>query len=256
MNFAIIGYGKMGKLYDALLNASYIVDVFPVDHRVYFSTVEEFIAYRQSVDLVIVCTPTYNHFLTVYKLLFAGYNVLCEKPLCFSSAEAICLETLAKCRKLILYQSTLERYNPMIKFLKTNIDAAEISQIESYRYGEQPIWQYTSDPKYDLGIHDIDLWFFLYKQKIPWKIHVGYGEKKREIIVHMKNHNSIFLDLLNKVIFHKNSHSNYDTLTINNPIIDMVSDILQKGTRANEAWSEEISIIEKTNFSNPVILKL
>ncbi len=85
MNFAIIGHGKMGKLYDSLLCTKYIVDLIPITNRVYFSHIDEFISYGQPVDLVIVTTPSHTHFDIVKKLLNNGYNVLCEKPICLSS---------------------------------------------------------------------------------------------------------------------------------------------------------------------------
>lgn len=247
MSVAIIGFGKMGKLYDGLLNGKYIVDVNPVMNRVYFCNVSEFIEYRQPVDLVIVSTPIQDHYEIVKKLLFNGYNVLCEKPLCFSSNDAKLLEQYAKRKKLILYQSTLERYNPMVQFLKRNIDKSEINRIKSYRFGLKPQRNYSIDPKFDLGIHDVDLWFYLFNKKIPWQIKVGYGEPRREIFVYLKNGNFIKLDLLNKIIFHDSSILDFSKTHNNNPILEMVFDLFFNQQSMNENWSEEIKILEEAS---------
>ena len=102
--------------------------------------------------------------------------------------------------KVIFYQSTLERYNPLIKFCKKNIDQVNIAKIESYRYGIQPSKNYTSDPKFDLGIHDVDLWFYLFNKKVFWQVNVGYGKPRREIFIYFKNGNLLRLDLLNKLM--------------------------------------------------------
>jgi len=245
MNCAIIGFGKMGRLYDKLLNAHYIVDQNPVNDRVYFSSVEEFIYYSQPVDLVIVTTPTNNHYSICNKLLVNGYNVLVEKPICLSSIEAVTLEKIASRKKLILYQSTLERYNPLIKFLKVTIAISEIKKIVSYRFGEKPEREYIEETKFDLGIHDVDLWFYLFRKKIPWKINVGYGNKRREIIVFLKNSKIIKLDLLNKVAVLDDKTIDFSKSSNNNPILEMINDIQRFGSKMNERWSEEIKIIEE-----------
>lgn len=247
MNFAIVGYGKMGKLYDSLLNAKYIVDSIPVENRVYFNHVDEFIAYKQPVDLAIVTTPSHTHFEISRKLLMNHYNVLCEKPICLSSKEAKILEKIAEKKNLILYQSTLERYNPLIKFLRKNIEIADIVKIESYRYGEQPSKNYTCDPKFDLGIHDVDLWLYLVNKSVPWQINVGYGRQQREIIVHLKNHCLLKFDLLNKLIFYNGSLLDFAKASPNNPILEMILDLTYKKTKINEKWSREIEILERAH---------
>ncbi|MCX6794266.1 MAG: Gfo/Idh/MocA family oxidoreductase, partial [Candidatus Gottesmanbacteria bacterium] len=201
MTTAIIGYGKMGKIYNSLLHSKYIVDILPVSHGMYFNKLEEFIRYGATVDLAIVATPTTLHFECSKMLLLHGYNVLCEKPACFSSSDARKLETLAKEKKLLFYQSTLERYNPVIKYFKKNIALSEIDHITSYRFGKQPSWDYECDPLYDLGIHDVDLWFYLTNKKISWKLYCGYGNQRREITVYLKRKGKIALDLLNKAVY-------------------------------------------------------
>jgi predicted dehydrogenase len=129
MQYAVIGYGKMGKLYDQLLSSDYIVDKLPIKHRLYFSSIEEFLYYKPNLDLTIVCTPSNTHYLITKQLLLNNYNVLVEKPMCLSSLESLELETIAHKKHLILYQSTLERYNSLIKFFKNNLKIEEIARI-------------------------------------------------------------------------------------------------------------------------------
>lgn len=250
MAFAIIGLGKMGKFYDALLNAKYLVDSFPIPNRIYFSSVDEFIFYKQPVDMVIVATPTYTHFEIVEKLLKNGYNVLCEKPICVSSFDAKRLEALAAKKHLLIYQSTLERYNPVIKFLMRNIPKESIAKIVSYRFGAKPSLYYSSDPKFDLGIHDIDLWFHLFKRQLPWNINVGYGKPRREIFIYLKNDQVIRLDLLNKFIIYNGEILNFAQASSNNPILEMVYDLMYAGVIMNEKWSEEIKVLERPDIIN------
>lgn len=255
MTVAIFGYGKMGKLYDRLLDASYIVDILPVNNRVYFSQLEEFIDYGPKVDITIIATPTPNHPKCSKTLLSNGYNVLCEKPVCFSSDDAKDMEKIALRKGLLFYQSTLERYNPVIKYLKKHIPFSEIDHIESYRFGEQPSWGYTCDSFYDLGIHDVDLWFYLTHKKIPWKLQCGYGFQKRKIIVYLKRKGKVVLDLLNQSVIVNGNEVDLSKIPDSNPIIEMVSDLIDKKSVMNEQWSKEIEIIEQSKGSGFIDLK-
>ncbi len=245
MTTAIVGFGKMGKLYDSLLRAHYIIDPLSVGDRSQFSYIEEFIEYKPKIDLVIVSTPINSHFYIVNKLLDNNYNVLCEKPICMETKSALILERKANKRNLILCQSTLERYNPLIKFVRNNISVSEVKRVESYRYGTQPVRGYTDNPIFDLGIHDADLSFYLFNNNISWKINAGYGFPRREIVITLKDDSKITLDLLNKHIFIGNKSMDFSTSSQNNPILEMILDIDYKGRQVNEAWSREIKFLEQ-----------
>ena len=255
MTVAIIGFGKMGKLYDRLLGASYIVDILPVYNRAYFSQLEEFIEYAPKIDIAIVATPTPSHLKCSKTLLVNGYNVLCEKPVCFSSDDAKDLETLALRKGLLFYQSTLERYNPVIKYFIRHIHLSEINYVESYRFGEQPPWGYTCDPLYDLGIHDVDLWFYLTRKKVLWRLQCGYGMQRREIIIYLKRKGKVILDLLNKSVMFNNNIVDLSHTPNSNPVVEMVKDLINNKIVMNELWSKEIEFIEQSKVAGFIELK-
>ena len=256
MKTAIIGYGKMGRFYDALIPASYIIDPYPIQQRASFTTVDEFIHYKQPVDLAIVATPTFTHSDIVKKLLQHNYDVLVEKPLDVSSSEALALERLARQKKCVLYQSTLERYNPLIKFLKHNVTTKEIDHIESFRCGPQPLWQHTSNPIFDLGIHDVDLWMHLYKGSVAWTVHAEYRPKaRREILVYLKSGKCLRFDLLHKTVcLSDGSILDFNLSSSNNPMLEMLYDLSYQGFKMNEQWHREIAIIEQLKENEPLIL--
>jgi len=245
-SFAVVGLGKMGSIYDRLLGADYVIDALPVMNRAYFKTTEEFISYGHPVDLVIVATHSDSHFSIAKQLLNANYNVLIEKPLCLSSDDARRLEALANKKHLVLFQSTLERYSPLIRFLKQNVDISKIEKIMSFRFGSKPERGYVEDVKFDLGIHDVDLWFHLQLKRVPWHVTFGYGKPRREILIYMKNKKLIRLDMLNKYITFENTTLDFTKSSPNNPLLEMVFDIIFRGNKMNEMWSEEIKILEKT----------
>ncbi len=252
MRYAIIGFGKMGKLYDRLLYADFIVDLFPVTGKIYFSNLDEFLYYHPQVDLVIVTTPTRTHYQIVKKLLEGNYNVLCEKPLCLFVYECKELEKLAEKKKLILYQSTLERFNPVIKFINNNFDLKNIRKVTSIRFGEKPFESEGVLPMYDLGIHDVDLWFYLFNKKVRWDVYTGYRDKKREIKFYLNDNNIVVADLLNRKIT-IGSKVIILASEINNPILEMIDYIKVNELSANEKWSEEIKILQ---FNTDNMIKL
>ncbi len=51
---------------------------------------------EDGVDAVAIVTPTDSHYKIAKKLLEAGLNVICDKPLCLSVAEAKELQALAE----------------------------------------------------------------------------------------------------------------------------------------------------------------
>lgn len=252
MKYAIIGFGKMGKLYNRLLNADFIVDLMPIQGKIYFSNLEEFLSYHPQVDLVIVATPTRTHYQIVKKLLESNYNVLCEKPLCISVDECKELERLAEKRKLILYQSSLERFNSVIKFIKKNLNLKSVNKVTSIRFGEKPFETEGVLPIYDLGIHDVDLWFYLFNKKVSWDVYTGYGEKKREIKFYLNDNSIVVADLLNKQVTINSKVINLIP-EINNPILEMVDYIKANELSANEKWSGEIKILQ---FNTDNVIKL
>lgn len=251
--FAIVGLGKMGRFYDGLLKARYVVDSLPLKGRIAFSNVDEFIAYRQPVDLVIVASPTVTHYPIVKSLLTANYNVLVEKPICLAASLAAELEEIALERKLVLYQSTLERYNPLIKFLKNNIQPSQIDRVESFRFGAQPPSAHIDDAKFDLGIHDVDLWFHLFRREVPWTVEVGYGETRRELVVHLKDGNKVVCDLLNRFISINGYSLDFSRASNNNQILEMLYDLIYRRSAMNERWSREIKILEESSSSRIVL---
>ena len=57
---------------------------------------------EDGVDAVAIVTPTDSHYKIAKKLLEAGLNVICDKPLCLSVVEARELQALAEKGELIL----------------------------------------------------------------------------------------------------------------------------------------------------------
>jgi len=106
------------------------------------------------VDGVVVAVPTIAHHMVAKDCLEAGLDVLVEKPMCETLAEADALIRLAKKKKRILQVGHLERFSPVIDALVANAKGAWY--VESQRVS--PFRGRGADTTVilDMMIHDLD----------------------------------------------------------------------------------------------------
>jgi predicted dehydrogenase len=106
------------------------------------------------VAAVSVAVPTSQHFAVVQDCLEAGCQVLVEKPLTVTVAEADELVRLAREKGLILMVGHLERFNPAMEELKRRVTRPRF--IESHRLAFFKERGTDVDVVLDLMIHDLD----------------------------------------------------------------------------------------------------
>lgn len=108
MKAALIGGGFAGNIHASALRACGVSLAAVVTSRM--ETAEAFaaawhvpewgtdpeIAFRDDIDTVHICAPPADHVRFIKEALRAGKNVLCEKPLSFSAAEARMLAEMAE----------------------------------------------------------------------------------------------------------------------------------------------------------------
>lgn len=113
--------------------------------------------YRELLPLISalsVAVPTSAHFAVVRDALTAGCQVLVEKPLTVTVAEADDLVALARERGRILMVGHLERFNSAMEELKRRVSRPRF--IESHRLGFFKERGTDVDVVLDLMIHDLD----------------------------------------------------------------------------------------------------
>ena len=113
--------------------------------------------YRELLPLVAavrVAVPTSAHFEVVRDALAAGLQVLVEKPLAVTVAEADELVALAREKRAILMVGHLERFNSAMEELKARVSRPRF--IESHRLGFFKERGTDVDVVLDLMIHDLD----------------------------------------------------------------------------------------------------
>jgi predicted dehydrogenase len=109
----------------------------------------------RGADAAIVAVPTSAHFGLVRAALDAGLDVLVEKPMAATLAEAEAILELAIRRGRVLQVGHLEWFNPALREMRGKI--AEPRFIEAHRLGPFPERGTDVDVVRDLMIHDLDI---------------------------------------------------------------------------------------------------
>jgi predicted dehydrogenase len=106
-------------------------------------------------DAAIVAVPTRAHHDLARAALELGLDVLVEKPMAATLAEAEAMLELAVQRGRVLQVGHLEWFNPALRELRGKI--AEPRYVEAHRIGPHPERGSDVDVVRDLMIHDLDI---------------------------------------------------------------------------------------------------
>jgi len=107
------------------------------------------------VDLATVAAPGVTHHQITSAMLAAGIDVLLEKPMAATVAEARELATLAKQTGRILQIGHLERFNPAVVHLHSIVKAPRF--VECHRLAPFTERGTDVDVVLDLMVHDLDV---------------------------------------------------------------------------------------------------
>lgn len=180
LNFAVIGFGRMGNVYAQTLAESdgvrllavattplpderALVEQFDVPHV--FANAQAAFA-LEAVDAVIIATPTSTHCELVIQAAAAGKDVFCEKPLALSLSDSRRMIEAVDEAGVTMQVGFMRRYDPPYIKAKAAIDAGEIGRPVTFKaIGRDPFCPNPefADPAHsggliiDMGIHDMDL---------------------------------------------------------------------------------------------------
>ena len=168
IRIGVIGVGNMGQHHVRILSLLKDVEMVGVSdinverglntaskYRVRFF--EDYRDLLPHVEAVCIAVPTKLHYEIGMACLRAGVNVLIEKPIAASIAEAESLvNTAAECQRL-LQVGHIERFNPAFQELTKVLKTEKLLALEAHRMS--PYSQRANDVSVvlDLMIHDIDL---------------------------------------------------------------------------------------------------
>jgi predicted dehydrogenase len=164
---ALVGYGYWGKNHLRTLKeidsckVSYVCDPALENDEdrsgLAFTRDYNRVLNDNSLDGVIIVTPTKTHYSLAKEFLRSGKHVFVEKPLTTRSFESKELCTLADKEGKCLMVGEIFRFNPAVIFMKSFINAGELGDlryIESRRVGLGPVRNDVS-VLWDLATHDV-----------------------------------------------------------------------------------------------------
>jgi predicted dehydrogenase len=120
-----------------------------------FGSVEQMLTTHSELQAASVAAPTQHHFSVARELITAGVDVLIEKPVTTSLAEADELVALGNARKRIAQVGHLERFNPAVR--ATLPILTQPMFFEVHRLSVFTPRSLDVDVVLDLMIHDLDI---------------------------------------------------------------------------------------------------
>jgi predicted dehydrogenase len=96
-----------------------------VDHG--YTSLEELLADRP--DVVHVCTPNDQHHAQALAAIAAGINVVCEKPLAVSAAEAAELADAATAAGVVATVPFVYRYHPIVREVRARVASGQLGGV-------------------------------------------------------------------------------------------------------------------------------
>jgi predicted dehydrogenase len=175
VKIAVVGVGSLGQHHARILRQhpssklEFVVDidikraekVAKINKTNYLS---DFTALVDKIDAAVIAVPTPYHYTVAKLFLQNGIHCLVEKPFTMNVMEAEMLVEIARARNLVLQVGYVERFNPAVIAAVPFINNPKF--IEVNRLG-------TYNPKtnhigvvLDLMIHDLDILFYLVKDKV------------------------------------------------------------------------------------------
>ncbi len=129
-----------------------------------FGSVEQLVTTHSEVQAASVAVPTMRHLETARSLMQAGVDVLAEKPLAASLAEADELVRLAQSLNRVGQVGHLERFNPAVRATAPLITQPMFFEV--HRLSMFTPRSLDVDVILDLMIHDLDVVLWLVKSPV------------------------------------------------------------------------------------------
>lgn len=161
MILALIGKGKWGQNYIKTISQ---MDCCHLQEK-YIKTKDYSDLLDQSIDGIIIASPTSTHYEIAKLFLEHGFNLLIEKPVTQTYEEAKDLERIAKAQDAIAMCGHIQLYDPAIKAIQKNIERSGKINNLYYRGLQSPVREDCSVLE-DWGLHPIYL-FMHFAQSNP-----------------------------------------------------------------------------------------
>lgn len=189
---AVIGTGSMGRnhtrVYSEMDDVELVAIADPdaeslsrVAQRHHIRTYRDYRAMldREQLDLISIVVPTEHHYRVTHDVLLAGIPALVEKPIATTIEEGVALATLARERGVLLTVGHIERFNPAIIALKSQLEhgaLGKVYQIHVRRIGPFPARVKDVGVVVDLATHDLDIMHYITDSHVT-RLHAEVGQQ-------------------------------------------------------------------------------
>ncbi len=129
-----------------------------------FGSIEQMLTTHSEVQAASVAVPTVLHLKAARTLMEAGVDVLIEKPVAATLAEADELVRLAEVRSRVVQVGHLERFNPAVRATLPLINKPMFFEV--HRLSEFSPRALDVDVVLDLMIHDLDIVLTFVKSEV------------------------------------------------------------------------------------------
>lgn len=172
---AVVGCGEFGRNHSRVyreMESVELAGIFDLDAARASAIAQEFQArtfsnieeLRGAVDAASVAVPTVAHREVGCALMELGIDVLVEKPMATTVAEADELIATAKRQARILQVGHVERFNPAVRAVEPLVNRPLFFEV--HRLGVFTPRSLDVDVIYDLMIHDLDILLALVKEPV------------------------------------------------------------------------------------------
>jgi predicted dehydrogenase len=117
----------------------------------------------ETIEAIIIATPTRSHYALAKKALLANKHVWIEKPMTDNSAHAEELVKLAEKNKLLLHVDHIFLYTEAVNAIKKYIDSGKLGKIYYFNSTRINLGLFQPDTSviWDLATHDISIMRYL-----------------------------------------------------------------------------------------------
>jgi len=141
--FALVGCGNISSRHVENINRvgklTAVCDIIPEKADLLaakfaakpYYRIDDLLRIESDTEVIVVCTPNGLHAEHSIKSLHAGKHVLCEKPMCLTTPDALKMIEAEKSSNKILFVVISARFNPLLNQLKKAIEGNVLGKIYS-----------------------------------------------------------------------------------------------------------------------------